>query len=142
MSEIYFPASCDEKSIFYFCNEIEAQSGQEEVVINFSRMARIEPFTMVYVAKFIRDFNRRNTSTAVKCSGFRDKEYAANMAFFRAFGLKHGREPSCTEGNDKFVPYTILRVKTIRDEASKEWEVEQEIIERRSSHLGKVRISP
>ncbi|MFZ6694067.1 hypothetical protein [Undibacterium sp. SXout20W] len=66
------------------------------------------------------------------------KDYAANMAFFRAFGLKHGREPNCIDGNERFVPYTILRRQTIIDEARKDWEVEQEIIERRAGHLAKI----
>lgn len=60
------------------------------------------------------------------------------MAFFRAFGLKHGREPNCVDGNDRFVPYTILRVQTIVDEATKEWEEEQEVIERRAAHLAEI----
>lgn len=93
---------------------------------------------MVYVAKYIREFNRRNKNTVVSCKGHKHKDYAANMAFFRAFGLKHGREPNCVDGNDRFVPYTILRVQTIVDEATKEWEVEQNIIERRSAHLAEI----
>lgn len=93
---------------------------------------------MVYVAKQIRDFNRLNVGTKVSCTGHQNKDYAANMAFFRAFGLKHGREPNCVDGNDRFVPYTILRIQTIVDEAKRDWEVEQEIIERRAEHLAKI----
>ncbi len=81
---------------------------------------------MVYVAKYIREFNRRNKDSVVSCTGHQSKVYAANMAFFRAFGLKHGRKHNCVDGNDRFVPYTILRVQTIFDEATKEWEAEQE----------------
>ncbi|MBB1474542.1 MULTISPECIES: hypothetical protein [Shewanella] len=135
MPLINYPSTCDLKAIFKFCDEIEECSGEKEVVINFSSMGRIEPFTMVYVAKFIREFNRRNKDTVVSCCGYEYKDYAANMAFFRAFGLKYGREPNCVDGNDKFVPYTILRVQTIVDEATNEWEAEQEIIERRSAQL-------
>jgi hypothetical protein len=60
------------------------------------------------------------------------------MAFFRAFGLKHGREPSCTQGNDRFVPFTILRIQTITDEADKSWKPEQDIIEQRSEQLAQI----
>jgi hypothetical protein len=132
---INFPNSCDVNAVFEFCNEIEQYCEESEVIIDFSNMTRIEPFTMVYVAKYIREFNRRNKDTVVSCRGHKTKDYAANMAFFRAFGLKHGREPNCVDGNDRFVPYTVLRIQTIVDEATKEWEVEQEIIERRSAHL-------
>jgi hypothetical protein len=113
-------------------------AGAENVLIDFSKMGRIEPFAMVYVAKQIRDFNRSNHETTVSCIGHQNKDYAAHMAFFRAFGLKHGREPNCVDGNDRFVPYTILRTQTIVDEAKRDWEVEQKIIERRAEHLATI----
>lgn len=138
MSTIYFPNRCSESDIFEFCNRIESCKGEEKVLIDFSNMGRIEPFTMIYVAKYIRDFNRRNKITEVICRGHKGKEYAANMAFFRAFGLRHGREPSCTQGNDRFVPFTILRVQTITDEADKSWKLEQDIIEQRSEQLAQI----
>lgn len=138
MAIINYPDTCNVNAIFKFCSEVEKNSGSNELVINFSSMSRIEPFTMVYISKVIRDFNKNNVNTSVKCRGFKDKKYAANMAFFRSFGLKHGREPNCTEGSERFVPYTILRVQTIVDEASQEWEVEQNIIERRSEKLAQI----
>lgn len=135
---INYPSQCNVQAIFDFCTEIDECAGMDVVIIDFSRMGRIEPFTMVYVAKFIRDFNRKNKDTKVRCRGYKEKDYAANMAFFRAFGLKHGREPNCVDGNDRFVPFTILRVQTIIDEALVDWEAEQEVIERRSEHLAKI----
>lgn len=138
MPIIKYPATSDPKDIFSFCDQIEACAGLDKVRIDFSSMGRIEPFTMVYVAKVIRDFNRNNKETNVLCGGFENKQYAANMAFFRAFGLKHGREPNCTDGNDRFVPFTILRIKTIVDEASHEWKAEQDIIEKRSERLSQI----
>lgn len=138
MPVINYPSSCYVNAIFNFCNEIERCCGENEIVIDFSSMGRIEPFTMVYIAKFIRDFKRRNKDTVVYCKGHQSKDYAANMAFFRAFGLKHGREPNCVDGNDRFVPYTILRIQTIVDEANKAWAVGQEVIERRSAHLAEI----
>lgn len=138
MTRIYFPNTSTEHAIFQFCNQIEACAGEPQVVIDFTRMGRVEPFTMIYVAKYIREFNRRNKTTKVRCCGHQEKEYAANMAFFRAFGLKHGREPSCTQGNDRFVPFTILRLQTITDEADKSWKQEQDIIEHRSEQLAQI----
>lgn len=138
MPTIQYPSTCDAQAIFQFCDEVYKYAGDDELIIDFSFMGRIEPFTMVYVAKVIREFNRDNHQTRVLCSGFENKQYAANMAFFRAFGLKHGREPNCTDGNDRFVPFTILRVKTIVDEASSEWMAEQDIIESRSEQLAQI----
>lgn len=138
MPQIVYPSSCDAISVFNFCSEISALSGVDEVLIDFSKMGRIEPFTMIYIAKIIREFNKKNPKTTVRCGGFQNKDYAANMAFFRAFGLKHGREPNCVDGNDRFVPFTILRIQTIVDEAAEEWKIEQDIIEKRSEHLAKI----
>jgi len=140
MLTINFPYQCTEKAIFDFCTEIENYSGSgiDKLLIDFNNMGRIEPFTMIYVARHIRDFNRTNPNMVISCCGYQDKKYAANMAFFRAFGLKHGREPNCKDGNDSFVPFTILRIQTIKDEAAKEWEAEQDIIERRSEHLAQI----
>ncbi|MBU2884626.1 hypothetical protein KO507_02480 [Gilvimarinus agarilyticus] len=138
MPKVLYPAVCNVESIFKFCDEIASLENEDRIVIDFSNMGRIEPFTMVYVAKFIRDYNRLNRDTTISCCGHKNKDYAANMAFFRAFGLKHGREPNCVDGNDRFVPFTILRLQTIIDEAMEEWEPEQEVIERRSAHLAEI----
>jgi len=136
--KINYPSTCSSQAIFEFCDEVSEHAGADELIIDFSAMGRIEPFTMVYVAKAIREFNKNNPQTKVMCCGFHNKQYAANMAFFRAFGLKHGREPNCTDGNDRFVPFTILRVRTIVDEASNEWKAEQDIIETRSEKLAQI----
>ena len=138
MAVVKFPSTCGEQEVFNFCTEVSRHSGADQLVIDFSSMGRVEPFSMTYVAKHIRDFNRNNKDTDLSCSGFREKEYAANMAFFRAFGLRHGREPNCKDGNSSFVPFTILRIQTIKDEASKEWKDAQDIIEKRSEHLAKI----
>lgn len=135
---IKFPSSTELSAVLDFCSEVEAQGGSDVVRIDFSEMGRIEPFTMVYVAKFIRNFNSKFNETTVRCGGFENKAYAANMAFFRAFGLKHGKEPSHKVGNTRFVPFTILRIQTIVDEAMVEWEQEQKVIERKSEHLAKI----
>lgn len=135
---INFPANTDLESMFHFCSQVNDCEGTHEIKIDFSNMGRIEPFAMVYIAKFIRNFVIKNKSTRVLCRGHKYKDYAANMAFFRAFGLKHGREPNCVQGNDRFVPFTILRVQTIIDEATDEWKAEQDIIEKRSEQLAKV----
>lgn len=138
MPYINYPNSCEAISVFNFCTEISKLDGADEVIINFSQMGRIEPFTMVYIAKIIRDFNKRNVKTVVRCAGYQKKDYAANMAFFRSFGLKHGREPNCVDGNQRFVPFSILRIQTIIDQATEEYKIEQDIIEKRSEQLAKI----
>ncbi|WP_413482451.1 hypothetical protein [Morganella psychrotolerans] len=142
MPDIYFPPTCDLKHIFSFCREIEALFYSKNITIDFSRMGRIEPFVMVYTAKHIRDFNRKRKKHSldfeIHCTGYDSKKYAANMAFFRAFGLRHGREPNCVGGNNNFIPFTILRVNTVIEEAHKKYIETQEEIEERASKLARV----
>ncbi len=138
MPTIKFPNSCVAEDVFRFCSEMSANLGSATVCIDFSNMGRIEPFTMVYVAKQIRDFIKSSPGTDVLCINYEDKQYAANMAFFRAFGLKHGKEPNCGGGNDNFVPFTILRVKSVIDEAHSEYELEQDTIERKANQLSNI----
>ncbi|HEY7865339.1 MAG TPA: hypothetical protein VIC51_05000, partial [Psychromonas sp.] len=65
MATVIFPSNCSEDAIFQFCSDVFSHAGEDQLVIDFSYMGRIEPFTMVYVAKMIRDFNRNNPSTQV-----------------------------------------------------------------------------
>lgn len=101
-------------------------------------MGRVEPFTMVYLAKIIRDIKSKSPNRKIFCEGFQEKNYAANMGFFRAFGLKHGREPSVNDGNESFVPFSILRSKTVADEAIRSWSPKQDVIENKSAQLAKI----
>lgn len=101
-------------------------------------MGRVEPFTMIYIAKFINNFKQRNNSTKIFCCGHTNKVYAANMAFFQAFNLDHGRKPGCTQGNSRFIPVTILNIQTIIEEAGENWTTAQDIIEQRSKHLAQI----
>ena len=77
MSIVRFPNTCNETAIFRFCTEVAEQAGTEELLIDFSSMGRIEPFSMAYVAKNIRDFYRNNKNTSIRCIGYENKEYAA-----------------------------------------------------------------
>lgn len=138
MDIICFPESSNEKSIFTFCSEVKSCSGIDELTIDFSTMKRIEPFAMAYVAKNIKEFRRENTGSRIICKGYSGHDYAAHMGFFRAFSLRHGRSPGESSGSATYIPLSVLRVKSIVDEASKEWKVEQEIIENKSEELAKV----
>jgi hypothetical protein len=57
LAEVFFPNSCTEQAMFSFCDQVSSHSNADKLLINFSSLGRIEPFTMVYVAKFIRDFS-------------------------------------------------------------------------------------
>lgn len=139
MATINLPRICNEIGIFRFCKDLKEQNGVEEVTLDFSRMARVEPFAMIYIAKFIRDFHRANSKTKIICIGHRRKEYAANMGFFKSFGLKHGKSPSSSIGSQgNFLPFTILDMQKIKEEAKQEYTVGQEIIEKHSLNLAEI----
>lgn len=138
MKKIFFPNECEESAVFSFCSEVDSCSGQKKITIDFSNMGRVEPFAMIYIGKFIGQFSRRNKETTIWCCGYEDKKYAANMAFFKAFGLNHGKAPNTNSGNNRFIPFTILDLQTISDEASKDWISGQDIIEKRSKQLAQI----
>ena len=138
MTKIYFPNECSEHAVFTFCDEINACSGQEAIIIDFSKMGRIEPFSMIYIAKFINAFKRENKSIVVKCCGYKDKEYAANMGFFKAFNLNHGKAPSDSQGNNRFVPFSVIDVQAIDEEAGRDWTSGQDVIEKRAKQLAEI----
>lgn len=136
--KINFPNNCDIYSIFAFCNEIIDIQKNEDIYIDFSSMGRVEPFTMVYLAKIIREIKNESPTRKIFCDGYQEKFYASNMGFFRAFGLKHGRLPNINGGNASFVPLSILRTQTVEDEARKSWSPKQDIIENKSAQLAKI----
>lgn len=139
MTTLVFPNNCNEENIFKFCAELQAQHGVEKITIDFSNMGRIEPFAMIYLAKLINDFKRLDRDISIECRGHSNKQYPANMGFFKAFGLQHGKSPEQgIRDTDNFIPFTILDMQTIKDEAAQQYTVGQEIIEKRALHLAEV----
>lgn len=60
------------------------------------------------------------------------------MAFFRAFGLEHGREIGCADGDDRSIPYTIRSVREIVSKVTANLRLPQAIIELEAERLARI----
>lgn len=138
---VHFPSRCTPRSVFGFCSRLQACSNLDRVIINFQSMRRIEPFAMVYSAKQVREFSKKNRSTEVRHIEFQNKSYASNMGFFRALDLEQGREPGYANSDDQFIPYTIRSIQSLTskiNDADEKLRVPQAIIEREAEHLARI----
>ena len=138
MRELYFPNHCSVQNVLSFCKELSECHSENQVRINFKTMGRVVPFAMLFIARRIRTFLVENRNVDVTCSNFENQSYVGHMGFFQSFGLDFGKVPGEAFGNSTYLPLTILRTQTIKDEANREWKNEQDIIEKRSAELAQV----
>lgn len=138
MKELYYPSCCSIDAILEFCADLDSSSSEDELIINFSDMGRVEPFSMLFVARRLRTFEVENRNVKVLYKNFETKSYVGHMGFFKAFGLDFGKNPGEATGNNTYLPVTILRTQSIRDEANKEYKSEQDIIETKSEELANI----
>jgi len=134
-SIIYFPDNSSLDAILSFCDKLFSIPDDHKVIIDFSKMGRIEPFSMIYVAKILRDYSKRNIHKCIWCSNYQNKDYAAHMGFFKAFNLDYGKSPGEAFGSTTYLPVTRWNLSDIKQEAQNNWEPVQEVIERRSEEL-------
>lgn len=132
---IHFPNSPSLDAVLDFCDKVFLTPQEYKVVIDFTLMGRIEPFSMLYVAKILRDYSTINNNGCIWCKNYKDKEYAAHMGFFKAFWLDFGKKPGEAFGSNTYLPVTSWNLSDIKEEALDSWEPEQQIIEKRSEEL-------
>ena len=135
---IQFPASPDIRSALRFFDTLNEIDSEQELNIDFRNMGRTEPFTLIFISRAIREYNRRNIDTKIFCSNFKDKTYPANMGFFQSFGLPFGKKPGDALGSRTYLPITVTAVQNIIDEALETWEPEQNIVERNAEKLAAI----
>ncbi len=132
---IYFPNNPSLDAVLDFCDKVFLASKSHKVVVDFAQMGRIEPFSMLYVAKILRDYSAINNNGCIWCKNYQDKEYAAHMGFFKAFQIDYGKEPGEAFGSNTYLPVTSWNLSDIKKEARDNMEPEQQIIEKRSKEL-------
>ncbi|QPZ92318.1 ATP-binding protein [Thioclava electrotropha] len=64
--------------------------------------------------------------------------YAANLGFFKSFGLNHGKEPGEAAGSSRYIPIRDLNVAQIKDEAVDRFLEVGDVIEERAAELAKI----
>lgn len=135
MKTLYYPNCCSIEAVLKFCEELDSSTDIDELTVDFSKMGRVEPFAMLFVARRLRTFEVDNRDIKVNYKNYETQSYLGHMGFFKSFGLDFGKKPGEACGNNTYLPLTILRTQSIRDEANKEWKSEQDIIERKAEEL-------
>lgn len=138
MKTLYYPNSCAIDDVLAFCADLDGSNNVDELTVDFSHMGRVEPFAMLFVARRLRTFEVENRRIKVSYTNYEPHSYVGHMGFFKSFGLNFGKNPGEANGNNTYLPLTILRTQSIRDEANKEWKSEQDIIERKAAELASI----
>ncbi|OAQ21088.1 hypothetical protein [Thermosulfurimonas dismutans] len=132
---VYFPQNPSLEAVLAFCDNLFSIPRNHKVVIDFAQMGRIEPFSMIYVAKIIRDYSKFNDHRCIWCKNHQNKNYAAHMGFFKAFYLDHGKKPGEAFGSSTYLPVTSWKLSDIEKEAKDNLAPVQQIIESKSEEL-------
>ncbi len=135
---LYFSNNPSVDTIIDFTDRLYSLSNIDEVIIDFKNMGRVEPFGLVYLALAIREFWLNNPDTLVNYRNYHSKPYPANMGFFQAIYLNHGKKPGELNGNQNYLPISIRPIEYISQVAARTWEEEQQVIERLSSKLAQI----
>lgn len=132
------PQNLSLREVLNFCARLWALEEAEEIVFDFGRMGRVEPFTMTLLASELKRFRASRLQTRFRAENHRENTYPAHMGFFQAFGLDHGNRPGEAPGNANYLPLTHLNVEAIRAQAAEAYEHVGEALDRESGRLARV----
>ena len=137
MTKINIPQNLSLINAIKFCNKLWKYEEDDTYEFDFAGLGRIEPFTMAYVANELKRFSATHSG---KCSAlnYENHSYAAHMGFYKAFGLKHGKEPGEATGSSTYIPLTILKVDDIKKEAIFSGQHVGDILEEKSKKIAQM----
>jgi len=138
MLQVKIPQNLSLTNALNFCNRLWDLEHSDEYAFDFANLGRVEPFTMVYVANELKRFRDTKPKSKFTALNHKNKSYAAHMGFFRAFGLKFGKEPGEAAGSDNYLPLTILNVAELQKEAADSYDHVGNVIEAKSEQIAKI----
>jgi len=138
MIQVKIPQNLSLKNTLNFCNRLWDLEHSDEYIFDFINLARVEPFSMAYVANELKRFRKTKPKSQFKALNHENKSYAAHMGFFRAFGLKFGNGPGEAAGSRTYLPITILNVAELHKEADDSYDYVGNIIEAKSEKIAKI----
>lgn len=139
MTKLKIPQNLSLKNAINFCNRLWKLEEDENFEFDFGRLGRVEPFTMAYVANELKRF-ATTYSGRCRAINYENHSYAAHMGFYKAFGLKHGKNPGEATGSSTYIPLTILRVEDIKKEAALRGEHIGDVLEEKSKQIAQMLI--
>ena len=120
-----------------FSGLIQNYQLSEGEIFDFSNVHNCDPFPMLVVARSIRQL--KNRSDVKICSAHECKNsYAEHMRFYRAMGIKKGKDFSENYGNQRYLPITCLKLSELRDIGASNLERIQEVIVNKSKIMASV----
>jgi len=135
---ITLPESLDPISLAQFATEIHDLPEADEYMIDFGKQRWFPPFSMLLLSSILRSFRDRRPAGQRRAMNYQNHGYAAHFGFFKAFGLKHGKEPGEAAGSSQYIPIRDLNVAQIKDEAVERYLEVGDVIEERAAELAKI----
>lgn len=120
-----------------FSGEIQDYQLSEGEVFDFSDVHNCDPFPMLVVSRTIWQLRKR--SDVEKCVAHEcNNGYAEHMRFYRAVGIKQGKDFSENYGNQRYLPITCLKISDLRETGAANLERIQEVIVNKSKLMANV----
>lgn len=120
-----------------FSGELQDYQLSEGEVFDFSEVHNCDPFPMLVVSRTI--WQLRKHSDVKKCVAQECKNgYAEHMRFYRAIGIKQGKDFSENYGNQRYLPITCLKISDLREIGAARLECIQEVIVNKSKLMANV----
>ena len=121
-----------------FAQELLNIPEADEYIFDFSRTGRIEPFALIFLSSELQRFRVNRSSSTHRVRGIESCTYAANMGFFKAFGVDYGKRPGEAKGSNTYIPITIFDAEAFRTGASENFEQVGEFIEKKAQEMSTV----
>ncbi|MGD9488164.1 MAG: hypothetical protein AB7W47_09085 [Calditrichaceae bacterium] len=140
-----FPHELTMDSSIQFINHIFDNTGHDEYMFDFNNLSWIEPFSLLYVSKHIKEFLDLNKKSNIQFNIPNNKihsrdclSYADHMAFFRSCGFGFGTKVVKKKGNNNYIPITSMPIKKLDKKANNRYTKIHNIIEEEAQRLSQV----
>jgi hypothetical protein len=121
-----------------FSQEIRQLPMSGNVLFDFRRTRKFDPFSMLYLSSQINSERKKRIDNTWKVINHDHLTYAAHMGFFRAFGVSFGKKPGEAFGNRNYIPITIYDTQIIKSQARSEMVNSAEVLEDIARGMSKV----
>ena len=138
MLKVTFPRELYLDDAIKFCNNLWTLREDEAYDFDFSNLNFTEPFTLAYLSIEIKRFRKSKSQIPFTASNYEHLDYQAHMGFFRAFGLKWGKEPGEANDSSTYLPITILMVSELKNEALDEGIEVGDLLENKSEKIAEL----
>jgi len=117
MVVLRIPSSLGLTGALEFAHKLNDITPSEDLELDFSQVTWVQPFGMLYTAQSIKRFIDENSHINVAIAGIDLTvpaiSYAANVGFFRAWGVEHPYLTALAQGGSTYLPVTQLPLTSV-----------------------------